>query len=194
MSPHWFLDGRLEGSMHHGNSEVGFEMKSGIQLICCLGEFPSCGHTVCVRVCREWKFCQFEVSCWTNDKYHCWDYGPMAHLMPAAFRITQARCELLGKITVFINITLKIVLWKRSGFGIFSRKLMRTRKIILKFWFGSTFVWFCIISFLLSCSTFSCFCTQEVREGRGKGRAFIILGVKAQQFNFEIWGWFKRKN
>jgi len=39
--------------MHHGNSEVDFEMKSGIQLICCLEEFPGCGHTVCVRVCRE---------------------------------------------------------------------------------------------------------------------------------------------
>lgn len=137
MSPHWFLDGRLEGSTHHGNSEVGFEMKSGIQLICRLGEFPGCGHTVCVRVCREWKFCQFEVSCWTNDKYHRWANGPMARLMSGAFRITQARCELLGKITIFINITLKIVLWKRTGFGIFSRKLMKTRKIILNFW-----VWF----------------------------------------------------
>lgn len=39
--------------MHHGNSEVGFEMKSGIQLICHLGEFPGCGRAVCVRVCRE---------------------------------------------------------------------------------------------------------------------------------------------
>lgn len=34
----------------------------------------------------------------------------MARLMSGAFRITQARCELLGKMTVFINITLKIVL------------------------------------------------------------------------------------
>lgn len=122
VSPHWFLDVRLEGSMHHGNSEVGFELKSGIQLICCLGEFPGCGHTVCVRVCREWKFCQFEVSFWTNDKDHCWADGPVARLMSGAFRISQARCGLLRKMTTSINITLKIVLWKKTAFGIFSRK------------------------------------------------------------------------
>lgn len=178
MSPHWFLDGRLEGSTHHGNSEVGFEMKSGIQLICRLGEFPGCGHTVCVRVCREWKFCQFEVSCWTNDKYHCWANSPMARLMSGAFRITQARCELLGKMTVFINITSKIG-EKELGLAFSVGNSRKQEKLFWNSGFGSTLGWFCMISFLLSCSTFSCFCTQELREGRGKGRELITLGVKA---------------
>lgn len=150
MSPHWFLDGRLEGPRHHGNSEVGFEMKSGIQLICRLGEFPGCGHTVCVRVCREWKFCQFEVSCWTNDKYHHWANSPMARLMSGAFRITQARCELLGKMTVFINITFKIVLWKELGLAFSVENSWKQENLVWNFGFDSTFVCF-FLSFLSCC-------------------------------------------
>lgn len=47
VSPRWFLDVRLEGPTHHGNSEVGFEMESGIQLICRLGALPAV-VTLCV--------------------------------------------------------------------------------------------------------------------------------------------------
>lgn len=188
VSPHWFLDVRLEGLMHHGNSEVGFEMKSGIQLICHLGEFPGCGHTVCVHVCREWKFCQFEVSSWTNDKYHCWANSPVARLMSGAFRISQARCGLLGKMTIFINITLKILLWKRTGFGIFSRKHIKIRKMILKLWFC---FWFWLVSYSFFPAIlflyFHVFALKRWGEGRGRGRALTTLRVKAIRFNFEIW-------
>lgn len=167
-------------------------MKSGIQLICRLGEFPGCGHSVCVRVCREWKFCQLEVSSWTNDKYHCWAKAPWLVSCQVPSALARPDVGLLGKMTACVDITSKILFFsslfcEKEPFLAPSAENTKIRRMGLKLWLWFWF-WLFLSPFFpaILLLYFPLFCALK-KWGEAEGRTENLPHkVKAVHFNFEI--------